>query len=84
VLSEVDIKDYKQLDLFQPSGTEARVIDDITRRQQFGTYKYGTTVENNPLTLDKWLQHAYEEALDLAIYLKRSLEELKEKSNGKS
>lgn len=79
MINEVDIRDYKQLELFQPSGTEKNVIDDIVRRQQFGIHKYGTTVENNPLTLDKWLQHAYEEALDLAIYLKRSLEELKEK-----
>ncbi len=58
------------------SGTEARVCVDIAYRQQQGLNKYGTTVADNPLTLRQWLQHAYEEALDQAIYLKRAMEEL--------
>lgn len=58
------------------SGTEARVCVDIAYRQQLGVNKYGTTVADNPLTLRQWLQHAYEEALDQAIYLKRAIEEL--------
>jgi hypothetical protein len=78
MLSDVDIRDYKQLDLFQPSGTEANVIEDIANRQQFGINKYGTTVAENNLELIKWFQHAYEEALDMAIYLKRSIEIMKE------
>jgi hypothetical protein len=61
---------------YQPSGTEARVCEDIARRQAMGVAKYGTTVERNPLPLRDWLQHAYEEALDLAIYLRRSIEQL--------
>jgi hypothetical protein len=31
-------------------------------------------VADNPLPLRAWLQHAYEEALDQAIYLKRAME----------
>lgn len=58
------------------SGTEARVVQDIERRQELGRAKYGTTVAKNPLTLREWLQHAYEEALDQAIYLKRAIEEI--------
>lgn len=58
------------------TGTEARVCRDIEERQQKGVAKYGTTVESNPLTLKQWLQHAYEETLDQAIYLKRSIEEI--------
>ena len=57
-------------------GTEARVCADIAKRQSLGIFKYGTTVERNPLPLRAWLNHAYEEALDMAIYLKRSMEEL--------
>lgn len=60
------------------SGTEARVCVDIAYRQQAGIKKYGTTVENNRLELRQWLQHAYEETLDLAIYLKRAMEEIDE------
>ncbi len=58
------------------SGTELKVCLDIMTRQQMGVEKYGTTVEDNPLTLREWLQHAYEECLDQAIYLRRSIEEL--------
>jgi hypothetical protein len=57
-------------------GTEARVCHMIASRQQLGIKKYGTTVANNPLTHRQWLQHALEEALDLAIYLQRSIEEI--------
>lgn len=59
-----------------PVGTEAAVCDDIARRQAMGIAKYGTTVADNPLPLRAWLQHAYEETLDQAIYLKRALEQL--------
>lgn len=59
-----------------PTGTEARVCADITRRQALGLAKYGTTVEANPLPLPAWLQHAYEETLDQAIYLRRAMEEI--------
>jgi hypothetical protein len=55
--------------------TESIVIADIKKRQQLGIKKYGTTVANNPLYLREWLEHAYQESLDLAIYLKRSMQE---------
>jgi|DEB0MinimDraft_10_1074344.scaffolds.fasta_scaffold167610_1 hypothetical protein len=57
-------------------GTEKRVCEDIAARQKFGKEKYGTTVEENPLSHREWLQHAYEEALDFAIYLRRAKEEV--------
>ena len=59
-----------------PTGTEKQVCDDIAERQALGIAKYGTTVAENPLELKEWLQHAYEETLDKAIYLKRAIAEL--------
>ena len=59
------------------TGIEKEVCEDIEKRQQMGIKKYGVTVQDNPLSLKEWLQHAYEEALDLAIYLKRAQKELK-------
>ena len=56
--------------------TEAIVCVDIRYRQQLGLNKYGTTVANNQLTRKQWLQHAYEECLDQAVYLKRLIQEL--------
>ena len=58
------------------TGTEGKVCDDIAARQRMGVNKYGTTVCANPLELKQWLQHAYEEALDQAIYLRRAIQEL--------
>ena len=58
------------------TGTESRVCKDIAARQAKGIAKYGTTVEANHLPLREWLQHAYEECLDQAVYLKRAMEEL--------
>jgi hypothetical protein len=63
--------------LSELKGTELAVCEDIARRQQFGIHKYGQTVAENPLTHKKWLQHAYEECLDMAIYLKRAMSEIK-------
>ena len=36
-----------------------------------GRIKYGVTVDKANLSEQEWLNHAYEEALDFAIYLKR-------------
>lgn len=63
----------------QPQGIEAIVCDDITERQALGIAKYKTTVADNPLSLRAWLQHAYEECLDQAIYLRRAISEIEKK-----
>jgi hypothetical protein len=56
------------------TGTEADVCFDIALRQRKGLEKYGTTVSDNPLEARAWVQHAYEELLDGAVYLKRLLQ----------
>lgn len=58
------------------TGTELLVCQDIGKRQDIGLRKYGVAVEANPLNLRQWLQHAYEETLDQAIYLRRAMDEL--------
>jgi hypothetical protein len=47
------------------------IIDDLLSREDKGLKEYGTTMDRTDLTEQDWLQHAYEEALDLAIYLKK-------------
>jgi len=49
------------------------VIDDLTSREQRGKAKYGTTMDRKDLNHKQWLQHAYEEALDMALYLKKAI-----------
>lgn len=49
---------------------------DLLRRSRFGIAKYGTTLDRTDLSLRDWLNHAYEECLDQANYLKRSIMEI--------
>ena len=48
-----------------------QVINDIQQRELKGIETYGATMDRNDLSQDQWLQHAYEEALDFCIYLKK-------------
>ena len=47
------------------------VIKDISERAEVGLKKYNTTMDREDLISSDWVQHAYEECLDMALYLKR-------------
>ena len=49
---------------------------DLLQRSQVGIAKYGVTLGGAGLSLREWLQHAYEEMLDTANYLKAAIIEL--------
>ena len=49
------------------------VCEDLRNRSAIGIKKYGTTLKDAGLSDKESLQHAYEEALDLANYLKTLL-----------
>ena len=53
----------------------AAVCADLSARSQLGQAKYGTTLARTDLSRKDWLRHAYEEALDLACYLRRAMED---------
>jgi hypothetical protein len=46
-------------------------------RSQKGKDTYGTTMDRTDLKFDDWLDHAIEEALDLAIYLTKIKKDFK-------
>lgn len=52
------------------------VMADLNKRSEAGLSKYNTSLERTDLDLKDWLQHAYEECLDQANYLKRAIMEL--------
>lgn len=60
----------------QVDGVVEAVRADLLRRSQLGIAKYGVTLDREDLSLRDWLQHAYEETLDQANYLKRAIIEL--------
>jgi len=60
------------------------VVYDLRTRSDVGVKKYGVTLARDDLSLEQWVQHALEEAMDLALYLKRIKVELeKVKDDGK-
>jgi hypothetical protein len=50
-----------------------QIIADLQQREAMGVKKYGTSVDDAMLTQQEWMQHAYEEALDFAVYLKKMM-----------
>lgn len=56
------------------------VIDDMRNREAKGIDTYGVTMDREDLTQEMWMVHAYEEALDFALYLKKLIK-LKQHEN---
>jgi hypothetical protein len=52
---------------------EDSIIFEVAKRMraraESGLHTYGVTMDREDLSKEKWLDHAIEEALDLAIYL---------------
>jgi len=46
-------------------------IKDLASRAEVGLNKYNTTMDREDLIASEWVQHAYEECLDMALYRKR-------------
>ncbi len=47
------------------------VKDDLDRRSKLGVKKYGVTLSDSKESLSDFINHAYEEALDLSLYLRK-------------
>jgi hypothetical protein len=56
-----------------------QVLHQILDRSEKGLEKYGTNLERTDLETLDWIQHAQEEAMDLALYLERLKEQIKNK-----
>jgi hypothetical protein len=53
-----------------------RIAQLLKNRSETGIRKYGTTLDRTDLEVKQWIDHAIEEALDLALYLERIKSEL--------
>lgn len=56
------------------------VISKLKSRSETGLYKYGVTLERDDLTLVDWLNHAQQEAMDLANYLEVIIDKMTDKT----
>jgi hypothetical protein len=55
----------------RPKQVYAQVMLDLRAREKMGIEKYGVSVDKAKLDAIQWMQHAYEESLDHAIYMKK-------------
>jgi len=70
--------DIKEEDFDMEDSIVESVRQDLFDRSQAGIKKYNNTLDRNDLELSDWLQHAYEELLDGALYLKRAKQDAEE------
>lgn len=54
---------------------EESVVEKIRERRELGLVKYGVGMERTDLSRLEWLRHAQAEAMDLAVYLEKLIQE---------
>jgi len=57
------------------SRVEDAVAAKLLKRAEVGLAKYGVNMERTDLSCLDWLIHAQEEAMDLAVYLERIIQD---------
>lgn len=63
------------------SRVEDKVCRLLQERADMGLKKYGVSMEREDLSVKQWLQHARDEALDLAVYLTKLIDDYDKTSN---
>ena len=56
--------------------TTDKLCAELKARREMGLNKYGVSIDDNQLTIKQWLQHAKEEAMDMALYLHKAQKQL--------
>lgn len=55
------------------------VIEQFKQRAIKGKLKYGTDLDRDDLSIQEWLSHAQEEAMDFLLYIQKIKVELEKK-----
>jgi hypothetical protein len=66
-------------DNFNPDTIVEEVCQKFVNRAEVGYKKYNATMDRNDLTMDQWLEHAQEEAMDFVLYITKIRKELSAK-----
>ena len=62
---------------FMPDSIVQKVQQEMNTRAEMGFNKYKQTLDRTDLSVIDYLQHAKEEAMDLALYLEKTIQMLK-------
>jgi hypothetical protein len=68
-------------DQYKLDNIVTEVIEKFETRAQVGYQKYSATMDRDDLTIDQWLEHAQEEAMDFILYITKIRKELAGKSS---
>lgn len=62
---------------FIPDSIVQKIQQEMNTRAEMGFKKYNQTLDRTDLSVIDYLQHAKEEAMDLALYLEKTIQMLK-------
>ena len=77
---DILLRDEPILETIQNDSIVEEVRKDLLERSEVGIKKYNTTLDRTDLSLLDWHINMYEELLDGALYCKKIIKELKNKS----
>lgn len=80
IINEFD-RIITQQDALKKDLVVERIKNQFDKRSSLGIKKYGTTLNENELSLTEWMEHLKQELMDAILYIERSKDEIR---NGKS
>jgi len=71
-----------QQDLLKKDSVVESIKNQFDKRSSLGIKKYGTTLNENELSLTEWMEHLKQELMDAILYIERSKDEIRHRESG--
>ena len=71
-----------QQDLLRKDSVVESIKNQFDKRSSLGIKKYGTTLNENELSLTEWMEHLKQELMDAILYIERSKDEIRHRESG--
>jgi hypothetical protein len=62
---------YNNSEFIKSDSIVESLVNQLRDRSAVGMAKYNTNLDRNDLTIKEWVEHAKQEAMDLALYLEK-------------
>lgn len=62
---------YNNSEFIKADSIVESLVDQLRNRSVVGMAKYNTNLDRKDLTIKEWVEHAKQEAMDLALYLEK-------------
>ena len=70
-----------QQDLLRKDSVVESIKNQFDKRSSLGIKKYGTTLNENELSLTEWMEHLKQELMDAILYIERSKDEIRHRES---